>query len=188
MGNRAVTLLTNLGPRRRLPYVLPSGLTLRRNQQVQLSGILETQISLSHNQALIELFLRELEEGLISVEYRIDGLSPSGPVDVTALLSRGNINLTPAPTSGNFWPTGILLGETPSGQGAVVVDVNGITASVGDGVKTADCYFSTDGGVTAKTIDDFLIGDELIWNGVIAGYDLDADDRVSFLYVVGAGA
>ena len=72
---------------------------------------------------------------------------------------------------------------TPSNDGYVMVDVNGHGASVGDGVKSKDCYFSNDGGTTALLIRRLQAGATLHWNGSIAGYQLAIDDRVTFNYI-----
>lgn len=66
--------------------------------------------------------------------------------------------------------------------GAVAVEVNGHGADVGDGVKTAACYFSGNGGVTARAIDGVQQGDKLYWNGSYAVYQLDTVDRIDVFY------
>ena len=66
--------------------------------------------------------------------------------------------------------------------GYPMVQVNGAEQTLGDGVKTTDCYFSADGGTTARTIALIAIGDLLYWNGAIAGFQLDTTDRISFIY------
>lgn len=72
---------------------------------------------------------------------------------------------------------------TPRSDCNVKVEVNGVNVSVGDGVKTGvECYFSGDGGTTARTISDIEAGDRLYWNGSVAGYELVSSDRISFRY------
>ena len=74
---------------------------------------------------------------------------------------------------------------TPAGDGYVAVLVNGIQQVLGDGVKTKDCYFSSDSGSTARTIATITAGDVLYWNGSIAGYQLAAaTDVIDFNYGV----
>jgi hypothetical protein len=70
--------------------------------------------------------------------------------------------------------------------GYVGVQVNGVEYFVGDGTKVAvDCYFSGDGGATARTMKLIVAGDLLYWNGSIAGFQLAAaTDKVNFLYDV----
>lgn len=66
--------------------------------------------------------------------------------------------------------------------GAIAVEVNGHGADVGDGAKTSACYFSGDGGVTARAIDGVQNGDKLYWNGSYAAYELDSSDRIDVFY------
>ena len=56
--------------------------------------------------------------------------------------------------------------------------------TVGDGVKTLNCYFSADGGTTAKSVSALTSGDQLYWNGTVAGFDLDTSDVIDFDYDV----
>lgn len=76
--------------------------------------------------------------------------------------------------------TGIAV--EPTNDGYVAVLINGVAMVVGDGVKTEACYFSGDGGVTARPIADIEAGDILRWNGSIALFQLDTGDRVDFLF------
>lgn len=66
--------------------------------------------------------------------------------------------------------------------GAIAVEVNGHGADVGDGVKTAACYFSGDGGLTARAINEVKQGDKLYWNGTYADYQLDSIDWIDVFY------
>ena len=54
------------------------------------------------------------------------------------------------------------------------------------GDKTFDCYFSNDGGTTARLVVDIEAGDILYWNGSIAGYQLDATDDIDISYQKGS--
>jgi hypothetical protein len=71
--------------------------------------------------------------------------------------------------------------STNGGYGGV--RVNGLHVVVGDGTKTgADCYFSGDGGTTARAMKSIVAGDQLYWQHTIAGYNLDAaTDKVDFV-------
>lgn len=74
---------------------------------------------------------------------------------------------------------------TPTTAGGWVnVLVNGVSYPVGDGVKTTACYFSADGGATARTLKAIATGDTLYWNGSIALFQLAVTDLVDFLYDV----
>ena len=93
-----------------------------------------------------------------------------------------DVDKTSSNTSGNYAQTGIVLTSKPHASGTVVVDVNGLRASIGDGVRTKECYFSRDTGTTVLALNVLALGNQLIWNGVIAGYELDATDKIDILY------
>jgi hypothetical protein len=76
------------------------------------------------------------------------------------------------------------LVSTPVSNSYVKVEVNGLKAIIGDGVKTKACYFSSDGGTTARTYNGIVSGDSLYWNGSIAGFELDTNDRIDVEYSV----
>jgi hypothetical protein len=90
--------------------------------------------------------------------------------------------LIPNNTSGNVSRTGIILSVTPQDSQYIDVEINGISISLGDGTKNLDGYFSADGGTTARTFQDIRVGDELIFNAIVAGYELTDEDRVSLFY------
>lgn len=99
-------------------------------------------------------------------------------------LSKDDKDVLSAATAGDFSATGILITNTPTAGGWVGVHVNQAGPYVvGDADKTKDCYFSPDGGTTARAISAIVAGDELIWNGSTAKFDLDGTrDRVSLVY------
>lgn len=68
--------------------------------------------------------------------------------------------------------------------GYIGVQVNGVSYLVGDGTKVAvDCYFSGDGGTTARALKSVVAGDLLYWNGSVVGFQLAAaTDKINFLY------
>lgn len=66
----------------------------------------------------------------------------------------------------------------------VTVRVNGIAVRLGDGVRTADVYFSADGGATARSIANIDVGDVAYWVGSVAQYQLAATDVIDFDYLV----
>lgn len=101
----------------------------------------------------------------------------------TAVPFKGNLGMTALITLSNGDPaSNIPLLKTPLLKGAVSVFVDGIRASLGDGVKTKVCYFSSDSGVTAKTLDTLESDDKLYWNGSIAGFQLDENDVIDIEY------
>jgi len=89
---------------------------------------------------------------------------------------------TPNVTSGNYSTTGIKITFTPWNDSNIEIKVNGIGCNLGNGIKTKDCYFSNDGGTTARLIKDIEADDTLYWNSIIAGYILDSADEIDIDY------
>jgi len=105
-------------------------------------------------------------------------------ITLVPTLQLANKYESPLSTVGNDQDSGITIDYTPSNNGFVDVKINGMSVRLGDGVKTRDCYFSADGGTTARSITDVEAGDSLYWNGLIAGYDLNSlTDEVSLFYI-----
>jgi len=96
----------------------------------------------------------------------------------------GDYDLTPLNTIGDDSPTGIFPSEDPYEDTGFYVMVNGQIVELGDGVKTKDCYFTSDGGTTADLIKNIGTQSHLYWNGSISTYDLSTDDSVSFQYEI----
>jgi hypothetical protein len=80
----------------------------------------------------------------------------------------------------------IALAATPVAGSRVFIAINGVgVPELGDGVKAnAACYFSADGGVTARALSEIVEGDVLYWQGSIAGYELAPTDVIEFMYEV----
>jgi len=113
-------------------------------------------------------------------------------IPVGALPTKEDLAWTPSATSGNDQDSGVRLSQKPAGLGsgasgnkAILVDVNGVVAEVGDGVKTKDCFWSSSDAApyTAKYLADLDEDDKLIWNGVVAGYDLETRFKVRLFYL-----
>jgi hypothetical protein len=89
---------------------------------------------------------------------------------------------------GDGQPTGVTISHTPLIDCYVGVFINGQEFEVGYGsTSSSSCYFSNDGGVTAKTINltnNIEIGDELYWNESVAGVGLYNTWRVSLHYLL----
>jgi hypothetical protein len=88
-------------------------------------------------------------------------------------------------TVGNGYPTGLAINSTPLGH--VGVYINGVETDLGYGsTVSSSCYFSNDGGTTAKNIGNILSGDILYWNTSAAGFSLSPElpDRISLYYIV----
>jgi hypothetical protein len=86
----------------------------------------------------------------------------------------------------NFQPTGITISYTPNDYSNVQVILNGQVQYIGDGINSTasgvECYFSSDGGITAKNISNVIVGDELYWNGFNSGFSLETTDKFMILY------
>ena len=50
------------------------------------------------------------------------------------------------------------------------------------GDKTGDCWFSSNGGTTAKALNAIAASDVLYWKGSVAGYQLAATDKITLAY------
>lgn len=86
------------------------------------------------------------------------------------------------PPNVDEFETGITLSDTPSQYSRINVFVNGQQQRISFGDKTGDCYFSADGGTTARELVDIITTDQLIWNGLVAGFRISDDDRVEIIY------
>jgi len=86
----------------------------------------------------------------------------------------------PVVANGVLAMAAVIVG-TPLGY--VGVSVNGAWQNVGDGVTNQDCYFSGDGGVTARAQGAIHAGDQLYWNALIPGsFPLAGTDLISDYY------
>lgn len=121
---------------------------------------------------LNEMLSRLAGDGLVAdtTNYQLDASVPA--------LDSGSIT---GSISTDGTGTGITISDTPFLDSAVHVLVNGVGVEVGDGVKTKEVYFSSDGGTTARAIVDIASGDELIWNGS-THYTLESSDVVEIRY------
>jgi hypothetical protein len=97
-------------------------------------------------------------------------------------------NLSPSTTGANlnFQSTGITISYTPNDYSNLQLVLNGQVQYLGDGINSTasgvECYFSSDGGVTAKNIFGVSTGDELYWNGFNSGFDLTTTDKITIVY------
>jgi uncharacterized protein YjbI with pentapeptide repeats len=78
--------------------------------------------------------------------------------------------------------TGLTITKTPAAGSYIRVSLNGVGVELG-GDKTKDCYFSDDGGTTARALASVVAGDTLYWNAVISGVNLSTDDEIDFDYL-----
>jgi len=105
----------------------------------------------------------------------------AGSTDVGAETT-DDLNQTPNVTTADGDDSGVVITHTPFSDGNVQILVNGVNVNLGDGAKDQACYFSVDGGTTARAIADIEGGDLLYWNGSIAGYELDGTDEIDVIY------
>jgi hypothetical protein len=68
----------------------------------------------------------------------------------------------------------------------VDVYVNGNKATVGDGQRDKCCYFSGDGGLSARKLNGIQFGDKLYWVGSEAGHNLSNSDKIGFRFASSA--
>lgn len=85
--------------------------------------------------------------------------------------------------------TNNTISNTPIDGCYVSILVNGQDFEVGNGVTTKAAYFSDDGGTTAKNFESsgsngqVQSGDNIYWNGSVAGTHLQAGWRISLVYL-----
>jgi hypothetical protein len=127
------------------------------------------------------------------VPQRVDEAGASG---ISTAASRADhVHEAPAATNLNKFmgalvttvdgdlATGTAVIQPPALGTYIVVMVNGVRYRVGDGTKVGvPCFFSDDGGDTAKAIVNIDAGDLLYWNGSVAGFELDNSDRIDLDY------
>lgn len=108
------------------------------------------------------------------------GLASGSGQLTAARLSTNDQFETASATSSDGDTSGVSIAAIPSGM--VQIFVNGILQELGQGVKTKDCYFSANSGTTAKAIAAIAANDVLYWNGSVAGYQLDTNDKITMVY------
>jgi len=117
----------------------------------------------------------------------IVGVTPSA----SGVPNINNKNMTASVTTADGDPAfATPLAALPTTTSYVEVNVNGIQVPVqttaGAPAAPFFCYFSDDGGTTAKGMGpggNIASGDVLYWRGSSAGYELDANDRGDFNFV-----
>lgn len=118
---------------------------------------------------------------ILSVDNTSIGINTSGQLYVTSGSSVPIYQIQSATsTSGNFQFTGITLSFLPSDYSRIQIFVNGQLQNLGDGVTTEDCYFWN--GSSAVSLSNLIAGDQLYWNGIISGFDLDTTDTIQVVY------
>lgn len=113
---------------------------------------------------------------------RFEASGTSVTVQAVGINTGVDLNKRSLATSSDGDSTGIAITYTPFSDSVVTIKINGMEINLGDGVKTEDCYFSNDGGATARAIANIEAGDILYWNGSVAGYQLDETDDIDISY------
>lgn len=113
---------------------------------------------------------------LLMIEDEAGAGAPDGAETFDDLNQTANVTSA----DGDF--TGATISNTPYNDSNVQILVNGVNVNLGDGAKNKACYFSADGGATARPIADIEQSDALYWNGSIAGYELDGLDEIDIIY------
>ena len=119
-----------------------------------------------------------------NVTFNVDtyGLTES-TIKKTGILTYGDKNVQVVYASnGNASPTGIFITNTPYYDSYVMVEVNGISVELSDNTSSSDAYFSADNGITAVLVEEIRAGDQLIWNGSVAGFELEVGDEINLIY------
>ena len=101
------------------------------------------------------------------------------------IFSKSNLNMNALLTANDgdlACDTPIL--DKPKTESFVRVTVNGLEVNVGGKVSPYDCYFSSNDGVTAKTLGTETTGDKLYWNYSVAKYNLSPQDLIDFIYLI----
>ena len=108
----------------------------------------------------------------------------TGVVGTVETLTVDNKAMVPLATSSDGdKASDTALQQTPAAGSYIMVKVNGVYVQVGDGVKTSECYFSADGGATARAFANVALGDTLHWNGTVANYELAVSDEIDIDYL-----
>jgi hypothetical protein len=111
------------------------------------------------------------QDVFVEINNKIENLNYS--IDVNMSANSG--------VSGNYLACNTGITDTPITR--VRVFLNSLEVSVGDGNISADCFFSSDGGSTAKTWANVAMGDYLYWNGSYAPFQLSLTDSIDFEYL-----
>jgi hypothetical protein len=121
-----------------------------------------------------------------AVAVVVDGttiqINTSGQLTVVAGASQPVYqNITAVNTTGNdAIVTGATVTSTPNDYSRIQVYVNGQVQRLGDANIVQDCYFGSSG--TAKALANLTSGDQLYWNGNIAGFNLATSDKIDIVY------
>lgn len=128
----------------------------------------------------------EASQAIVKLNAAKKNLSEYISIPITlSIFSPLNLNMIPLVTvnDGDLACDDIILG-LPIKKSNVRVMLNGIELKVGSKVYPFDCYFSNDNGLTPRILGDERQGDKLYWNTSVAGYNLDGNDILDFIYLI----
>lgn len=100
-----------------------------------------------------------------------------------SIMSPFNLNMQASVTVNDgdvACATGIT--SAPLASSYVRVFINGHEVSVGGKTHPYDGYISVD-GYSVRVRGDERLGDKFYWNGSVSGYQLDATDKIDFIYL-----
>lgn len=112
---------------------------------------------------------------------RFEATSTAG-ISAVGISTGIDMNKNPIVTEVDGDSTGLSITFTPFLDSYVNIKVNGMEVNLSDGDKLSECYFSNDGGVTARLIANIEADDTLYWNGSVAGFELDETDDIDIAY------
>jgi hypothetical protein len=187
MPDIARTFIKNLGARRFFDYLPPNGRELLSNQTIEIPGVFDTLLFSSRDSSAMERYRQDLIAGRILVSYSFGNLLNVSDVtgDTGSIPTQADQFLSPLATANlNFQPTGLQISQTPTADSGISIYVNGVRATLSDGNRIREFYFSADGGATGKFISDVATGDSLYFNALVAGYQLSLIDILAFDYDV----
>jgi hypothetical protein len=186
------TVITNIsGVTRYFGWFPPHGKTIENGASLSTRGVLEAELASLKTDVKLKSFLKDLQNGFIEVNYNLinsDGSGQGGtgvPSDAVEVIPTSDKDLVPLTTANlNYVWTGLIISQTPAGDGFVDVKLNGVSYPLSDGDRSKVFYFSNDNGATGRPIQNITAGDKLYVNCIILGFTLDPLDRVDFLYNV----
>jgi hypothetical protein len=121
--------------------------------------------------------------GTANAEGDSSSFARANHVHDSTVATTSNKEMNPSNTSGDDADSGLTITATPGNDSYVMVTVNGVQYSVGDGVDTECSYFAASGApTTPKNISAIAANDIFVWNGTTCGFDLATTDEVSFMY------
>jgi hypothetical protein len=121
-----------------------------------------------------------------SVTFAIDTYGITGnDIKPDGILTFSDKNkIVAVSTNGPKSPTGVYITNSPYYDSYVMIEINGISVELGNNVSTSTAYFSGNNGITPIEIESIRAGDQLIWNGHVAGFELEVGDEINFIYEV----